>query len=128
MTVHPDTAGGGQALAEDLEQYRRELTGYCYRMLGSVFDADDAVQETMVRAWRGMEGFEGRASMRSWLYRIATNVSLDMLRGSQRRASPMDMGPPRATDSFTGATLPEPRGCSPSPTAGCCPRAATRPS
>ncbi|HTS95674.1 MAG TPA: sigma-70 family RNA polymerase sigma factor [Streptosporangiaceae bacterium] len=107
MTVQPDTAGGSEALAEDLEQYRRELTGYCYRMLGSLFDADDAVQETMVRAWRGIEGFEGRASMRSWLYRIATNVSLDMLRGSQRRASPMDMGPARATDSFTGATLPE---------------------
>jgi len=92
---------------EDLEQYRRELTGYCYRMLGSVFDADDAVQETMVRAWRGIEGFEGRSSMRSWLYRIATNVSVDMLRGSQRRASPIDMGPSGTNDSFTGATLPE---------------------
>ncbi len=106
MTVRSD-AVGSEALAEDLEQYRRELTGYCYRMLGSVFDADDAVQETMVRAWRGIEGFEGRSSMRSWLYRIATNVSLDMLRGSQRRASPMDMGPSGTTGSFTGATLPE---------------------
>ncbi len=107
MTVRSDAVGSSQALAEDLEQYRRELTGYCYRMLGSVFDADDAVQETMVRAWRGIEGFEGRSSMRSWLYRIATNVSLDMLRGSQRRDSPMDMGPSGTTDSFTGATLPE---------------------
>jgi RNA polymerase sigma-70 factor, ECF subfamily len=106
MTAHPG-AGGGQALAEDLEQYRRELTGYCYRMLGSVFDAEDAVQETMVRGWRGFENFEGRSAMRSWLYRIATNVCLDMLRGSQRRASPIDMGPSRATDSFTGATLPD---------------------
>jgi RNA polymerase sigma-70 factor, ECF subfamily len=107
MTAHPGSAGGGQALAEDLEQYRRELTGYCYRMLGSVFDAEDAVQETMVRGWRGIEGFEGRSALRSWLYRIATNVCLDMLRGSQRRASPIDMGPSRATDSFTGATLPD---------------------
>ena len=106
-TSASDTADRSEALAEDLEQYRRELVGYCYRMLGSVFDADDAVQETMVRAWRGIEGFEGRSSMRSWLYRIATNVSLDMLRGSQRRASPIDMGPSGTNDSFTGATLPE---------------------
>ena len=107
MTAHPGAVGGGQVLAEDLDQYRRELTGYCYRMLGSVFDAEDAVQETMVRAWRGIDGFEGRSGMRSWLYRIATNVCLDMLRGSQRRARPMDMGPSRTTDSFTGATLPD---------------------
>jgi len=78
---------------EDLEVHRRELTGYCYRMLGSAFEADDAVQETMLRAWRGAEGFEGRASVRSWLYRIATNICLDMLRGRQRRALPMDLGP-----------------------------------
>jgi RNA polymerase sigma-70 factor, ECF subfamily len=78
---------------EDLELHRRELTGYCYRMLGSAFEADDAVQETMLRAWRGGEGFEGRASVRSWLYRIATNICLDMLRGRQRRALPMDLGP-----------------------------------
>jgi RNA polymerase sigma-70 factor, ECF subfamily len=107
MTAGSDTAGSDQANAEDLEQYRRELTGYCYRMLGSVFDAEDAVQETIVRAWRGIEGFEGRSAMRSWLYRIATNVCVDQLRGSQRRARPMDMGPSRTSDSFTGATLPE---------------------
>ncbi|MEA2716798.1 MAG: polymerase sigma-70 factor, subfamily, partial [Actinomycetota bacterium] len=94
-------------LEEDLEQYRRELTGYCYRMLGSAFEADDAVQETMVRAWRGIDGFEGRSAMRSWLYRIATNVCLDMLRGRQRRAVAMDLGPSSTADTFTGATRPE---------------------
>jgi RNA polymerase sigma-70 factor, ECF subfamily len=74
-----------------LLEHRRELTGYCYRMLGSAFDADDAVQETMVRAWRGLADFEGRSALRSWLYRIATNVCLDQLSGRQRRALPMDM-------------------------------------
>jgi RNA polymerase sigma-70 factor (ECF subfamily) len=92
---------------EDLEQYRRELTGYSYRMLGSVFEADDAVQETMVRAWRSLDGFEGRSSVRSWLYRIATNVCLDLLRGRQRRAVAMDLGPSSTADSFTGRSLPE---------------------
>ena len=107
MTSRTATAGSSEIRAEDLEQYRRELTGYCYRMLGSVFDADDAVQESMMRAWRGMEGFEGRSAMRSWLYRIATNVCLDMLRSRQRRARPMDMGPAWTTESFTGTQLPE---------------------
>src|SRR5882672_10039923 len=81
------------AWLDELEQYRRPLTGYCYRMLGSAFEADDAVQETLVRAWKKMDSFEGRSAVRSWLYRIATNVCLDMLRGRQRRARPMDMGP-----------------------------------
>ena len=92
---------------EDLEQYRRELTGYCYRMMGSVFEADDAVQETMVRAWKNMDTFEGRSALRSWLYRIATNVCLDMLRGRQRRALAMDLGPAGKADAFTWATRDE---------------------
>jgi len=88
----PSTASA-EVTPDKLEEYRRELTGYCYRMLGSGFEADDAVQETMLRAWRAADGFEGRSSVRSWLYRIATNICLDMLRGRQRRALPMDLGP-----------------------------------
>jgi RNA polymerase sigma-70 factor (ECF subfamily) len=107
VTSRSDVIDSRQVPAEDLEQYRRELTAYCYRMLGSVFDADDAVQEAMVRAWRGIDGFEGRSAMRSWLYRIATNVCLDMLNGRERRARPMDLGPAREPIESNLNTLPE---------------------
>ncbi len=103
MSVGADTIA-----QESIESYRRELTGYCYRMLGSAFDTDDAVQETMIRAWRAAGSFEGRSSVRSWLYRIATNVCLDILRGRQRRARPMELGPScPPVESHLTAILPD---------------------
>jgi RNA polymerase sigma-70 factor, ECF subfamily len=93
------TAAQSPELEQELESHRRELTGYCYRMLGSAFDAEDAVQETMVRAWRGLDGFEGRAALKSWLYRIATNVCLDTLNGKERRIRPLELGDAGGLDS-----------------------------
>ena len=95
---------GGLERAE-YERLSRELTGYCYRMLGSPFDAEDAVQDTMVRAWREFGNFEGRSSLRTWLHRIATNVCIDMLRKRSRRTVPMDVQPPTRAE---GARIPPP--------------------
>ncbi|MST33470.1 sigma-70 family RNA polymerase sigma factor [Acidimicrobiaceae bacterium USS-CC1] len=83
----------GAVTVEDLENHRRELSGYCHRVLGSASEAEDAVQETMLRAWRASGRFEGRSSVRTWLYRIATNICLDEQRSGRRRAHPVDPGP-----------------------------------
>ncbi len=110
-------ADGSEDLEHQLERHRRELTGYCYRMMGSSFEAEDAVQETMIRAWKGYDRFEGRAALRSWLYRIATNVCLDMLGGRQRRARPMDLGAePVSRASGPGPMRPEATWIEPIPT------------
>src|SRR6266536_1726173 len=96
-----------EAVEQQLEQHRTELTAYCYRMLGSPFEAEDAVQETMVRAWKGLDRFEGRSQLRSWVYRIATNVCLDMAKSRERRARPMDLGPAREPVFENVAMRPE---------------------
>jgi RNA polymerase sigma-70 factor (ECF subfamily) len=101
--------------AEELEQYRRELVGYCYRMLGSIFEAEDAVQDAMLRAWRALPRFEDRAGLRPWLYRIATNVCIDMLKGRSRRALPMDVAPVAAGELRRGDARPEATWIQPAP-------------
>jgi RNA polymerase sigma-70 factor, ECF subfamily len=109
MPSMPDSSltANPAAAEQQLEQHRGELTAYCYRMLGSPFEAEDAVQETLLRAWRSLDRFEGRAALRSWLYRIATNVCFDLLNARERRARPMDLGPAREPVESNLNTLPE---------------------
>jgi RNA polymerase sigma-70 factor (ECF subfamily) len=114
--VESSVTANTSELEQSLEQHRVELTAYCYRMLASPFEAEDAVQETYLRAWRGFDRFEGRAALRSWLYRIATNVCLDMLNGRARRALPMDLGPASAPEASHLNTLPEVTWIEPIPT------------
>jgi RNA polymerase sigma-70 factor, ECF subfamily len=117
-------AATAQGLEQRLEQYRSELVAYSYRMLGSPFEAEDAVQETFLRAWRSYDRFEGRSALRSWLYRIATNVCLDMLSGRERRARPMDLGPAREPVEGNLNALPEVTWIQPVPDAIVAPAAA----
>jgi RNA polymerase sigma-70 factor (ECF subfamily) len=105
----------GAIPAEQLEQYRHELTGYCYRMLGSIYEAEDAVQDTMVRAWRALPEFEDRTGLRPWLYRIATNVCIDLLKGRSRRALPMDVAPVATGELRRGNSRPEATWIQPAP-------------
>jgi RNA polymerase sigma-70 factor, ECF subfamily len=112
----PSLAFAPDRIEQQLEQHRAELTRYCYRMLASPFEAEDAVQETMLRAWRGLQRFEGRAALRSWLYRIATNVCFDMLNGRNRRARPMDLGGAGAPEAANLNSLPEVTWIEPIPT------------
>ena len=116
LVQEPQLAVAQGGLERQFELHRSELTGYCYRMLGSPFEAEDAVQDTFLRAWRGFDRFEGRAALRSWLYRIATNVCLDMLNGRNRRARPMDFGPAVEPVESNLNTLPEATWIEPIPT------------
>ncbi len=97
----------GPGVEEQLERHRVELTGYCYRMLGASSEAEDAVQETLTRAWRNIDHFESRSTLRTWLYRIATNVCFDFAGASQRRAMPMEFDGPGEVEAPLAAPLPE---------------------
>jgi RNA polymerase sigma-70 factor, ECF subfamily len=116
-TTEIDAGGRPAEPLERIEAHRVELTAHCYRMLGSPFEAEDAVQEAITRAWRSFDRFEGRSSLRTWLYRIATNVCLDNLDGRKRRALPMDMSPAARHDQGIGTPLPEATWVLPAPDA-----------
>jgi RNA polymerase sigma-70 factor (ECF subfamily) len=105
----PETARAGDddAFRRLVEPHRRELHVHCYRMLGSVHDADDALQDALLRAWRALPGFEGRSSLRSWLYRITTNACLDVISRRPRRVLPIDHGPAAGTEDDLGEPLTE---------------------
>ncbi len=108
------TTSAPAVTAADFEQHRRELTGFCYRMLGAGSEAEDAVQETFVKAWQAADRFEGRSSVRTWLFRIASNVCIDMGRSPQRRARPVDLGPVRSPEPrHLADVLPEDRWITP---------------
>lgn len=115
MSIGDLTDRAATGPAGQLEHHRIELTGYCYRMLGSAADADDAAQEALSRAWRSIDRFEGRSTLRTWLYRIATNVCTDALRGRQRRARPMDLGPASTVAEAELVALPDGRWLEPVP-------------
>jgi RNA polymerase sigma-70 factor, ECF subfamily len=93
-------------LPRRLERHRGELTAFCVARLGSRSEAEDAVQETMIRAWRGHERFRGQSSLRTWLYCIAANVCVDLSRSPLRRALPLDLGPARMADPAVGSSSP----------------------
>ena len=99
--------GDEDAYRRLVEPHRSELHAHCYRMLGSVQDAEDALQEALVRAWRGLGKFEGRSSLRSWLYRIATNTSLDAIQRRPKRVLPIDYGPPADPHGGVGEPVVE---------------------
>lgn len=110
-----NAVGTGVIGVDELEEYRRELVGYCYRMLGSIHEAEDAVQETMLRAWRALARFEDRSGLRPWLYRIATNVCFDLMKGRRRRALPFEIAPPGTAESRLVEALPEATWIQPAP-------------
>lgn len=123
----PTATPPGAPLDASLEAYRVELTGYCYRMLGSAFEAEDAAQETLMRAWRSYDRFEGRSSLRTWLYRIATNVCFDAMRGRSRRARPMDLSSPSTVATASLAQSPETTWLEPMPDGRALPSAGSDP-
>ncbi|WP_246107737.1 sigma-70 family RNA polymerase sigma factor [Saccharothrix saharensis] len=110
--------GDGEAFSRLVEPLRRELHAHCYRMLGSTHDADDALQDALLRAWRGLGRFEGRSSLRSWLYTVATRTCLDAVRSRGRRALPVDLGPASARAVIDDAPVTDVAWLGPYPDAG----------